>query len=69
MKKKQITIQCDICGHFVSYDGEIHIGGHPFQGWFHVNMHGGPTDLKSLRAKHEWDICSKKCLAKLAERK
>ncbi len=62
MKKKQTVIQCDICGKKANDEGEMWIGGHPFYGWFHVVMHGGPTDLESLRAPHAWDICSKKCL-------
>ena len=44
----------------------MHFGGHPHAGWFAVSMHGGPTDLQSLRSQKEWDVCGKKCLQKLA---
>jgi hypothetical protein len=66
MKKKQQIRTCDICGKTVSDEGEIYFGGHPFYGWFTVNMHGGPTDLESLHAPHDWDICSKQCMIKFA---
>ena len=66
MKRKQEILECDVCGRKVSDEGEAWFGGHPFSGWFHLTMHGGPTDLESLRSQKDWDICSKKCLENFA---
>ncbi len=65
---KETVKVCDCCKKRVSDTGEMHIGGHPHSGWFTVLMHGGPTDLESLKAKKEWDCCSAKCLMALAVR-
>ncbi len=65
---KETVKICDVCKLRVSDEGELHIGGHPHSGWFDVEMHGGPTDLRSLKAQKSWDVCSAKCLAQLAAR-
>lgn len=64
--KKETVKVCDVCKKRVSDDGEMHFGGHPHAGWFAVEMHGGPTDLRSLRSQKEWDVCGTKCLKALA---
>lgn len=64
--KQEIVKVCDVCNQRVSDEGEVHFGGHPHQGWFEVERIGGATDLKSLKAKRDWDVCSVRCLALLA---
>lgn len=64
--KKETVKVCDVCKKRVSDGGEVHFGGHPHAGWFAVEMHGGRTNLKALQAEHEWDVCGKQCLQKLA---
>ena len=66
MKKKIQFLECDVCGKSTTDEGEVWFGGHPFSFWFHLSMNGGPTDLESLHAQKEWDICSKKCLENFA---
>jgi hypothetical protein len=67
-KKKEILLECDVCGSKVEIDSdESWYGGHPFQGWYHLQVYGGSTRLEELRRKKEWDICSKKCLKKFVD--
>jgi hypothetical protein len=56
MKKKAQIFICDQCGEEVSDGGETYIGGSPFNGWYHIERHGGSTDLASLRAQKDWDF-------------
>ena len=65
--RKETVKVCDVCKKQVSDDGEMQLGGHPHSGWFAVQKHGGPTDLKSLREQKEWDVCGIGCLLKLAK--
>lgn len=66
MATKQAVIKvCDVCEETATATGEISFGGHPFDGWFHIDRHGGATNLKSLRKKKQWDVCSPDCLKKL----
>lgn len=64
--KKETVMVCDVCKKRVSDEGEMHIGGHPHAGWFTVEMHGGATDLRSLKSQKSWDVCSPVCLKTLA---
>jgi hypothetical protein len=64
--KLETKIVCDVCKETTTDDGQTYYGGHPFNGWFHIDRHGGATDLASLRKQKDWDICSLKCLKKLA---
>jgi hypothetical protein len=61
MKKKAQIFICDQCGEEVSDGGETYIGGSPFNGWYHIERHGGSTDLASLRAQKDWDFCCDGC--------
>jgi hypothetical protein len=63
MKLKIETLQCDMCGETAEADQDMYIGGHPFNGWYHLNQHGGSTQLQQLRKKRDWDFCSLKCLS------
>ena len=65
-KTENIRI-CDICKVKVSDDGEIHYGGNPHQEWFTICQTGGSTQLRELKKKKEWDICSLKCLKKFVD--
>ena len=56
MKKVENVRVCDRCKKRVSDEGETYYGGHPFYGWYHVDIHGGPSDLASLRQQKEWDF-------------
>lgn len=60
--KKETVKTCDVCGKRVSDGGETYFGGHPHAGWFAVEMHGGPTDLSSLKSQKQWDVCGAVCL-------
>ena len=67
MQKTEKVLVCDVCSRKASDGGGGWIGGHPWDGWFHLNQHGGSTMLSELQRKRDWDICSKECLKKLAE--
>ncbi len=69
MTRKEVVKVCDVCGRKVSDEGEISFGGHPHAGWFAIDKHGGPSDLRSIRSPHHWDVCGTKCLLELAKRK
>jgi hypothetical protein len=64
--KKETVKVCDMCKKRVSDEGETYYGGHPHAGWFSIFMHGGPTDLDSLKSEKQWDVCGKPCLQRLA---
>ena len=66
--KKEVVKVCDVCQKRVSDEGETYFGGHPHAGWFYIEMHGGPTDLRSLQSQHQWDVCGRKCLTELAKK-
>lgn len=69
MRTKQEKRTCDHCGKYTTIDLESDsIGGHPFNGWFELQKHGGGTTLKDLREKGAWDFCSKVCLVKALSR-
>lgn len=63
MKSKKEVLQCDMCDKWVESDEDMYIGGHPFQGWYHLNQHGGSTQLQELRKKRDWDFCSLQCIS------
>jgi hypothetical protein len=64
--KKETVKICDVCKKRVTDEGQTWVGGHPFVSWFAVENHGGLTDLASLKAQKEWDVCGVECLRKLA---
>ncbi len=65
--KKETVKVCDVCKKRVSDEGETYFGGHPHAGWFKIEMHGGPTNLRALKAQHEWDVCGAKCFETLGK--
>jgi hypothetical protein len=65
--RTEIIKICDVCQRRTSDEHEEWYGGHPFAGWFTLQRHRGSTDLRSLRQKSTWDLCSKTCLDKLNE--
>jgi hypothetical protein len=60
-KKAKIRI-CDACQKEVSDDGEMRFGGSAFQGWLHLSLTDGSTQLDRLMAQKEWDFCCVNCL-------
>lgn len=58
------TITCDQCGKTQSRDcSQQFFGGHPFNGWYHLNRHGGSTSLEDLQKESDWDFCGILCLS------
>ena len=66
--RTEVVKTCDACGKRLSDDGEARYGGHPHNGWIHLNIHGGRTDLESLRKKKDYDVCGLGCLEELVRR-
>lgn len=67
MTSKETVKVCAVCKKRVSDNGRITFGGHVHNGWFQIHKHGGSTTFAALKAKRDWDVCSRKCLAKLVD--
>lgn len=68
MNRTEKIMVCDVCNKSVSDNGEIYFGGYPHSGWFTVHRINGSSALHNLQKKKDWDICSPKCLKKLAHK-
>lgn len=68
-ERKIVSLICDQCGKRADHDGEIRYGGHPYDGWLEIHIHGGRTDLASLQRQRRYDVCSWKCAATLAKKR
>lgn len=66
--RKETVRVCDVCERRVSDEGEIQYGGSAHQGWFSVHRTSGKTDLGSLKAHRDWDVCGIGCLKQLTMR-
>lgn len=63
MVQKSASIRiCDCCKKEVSDNGEMRFGGSAFDGWIHLNVVNGSTQLNELNKKSNFDFCSKECL-------
>ena len=53
---------CDQCGKVQSDNGDLHIGGSPFNGWLYLEKSVGSGMLSGLRPQVCFDFCSEECL-------
>jgi hypothetical protein len=67
-EEARICDQCQVTQRY-STDNGGYYGGHPLEGWLHLNEHGGSSRLEDLRKKKDFDFCSYRCLGEFLKAK